>query len=336
MKVLVFGCGTVGSRASRQLLTVAGVDELVLIDELPEMAARLGAVLGSRARVASGSEAVSGAVRGSVVVLATPAPHAVMAARLLRSGCHVVSCSDDLADVEQLLALHDEAAGEGLSVVVGAGFMPGLTDLLAVHAATELETVDEVHVAKSGTAGPACARQHHASLSREALDWRDGQWVRRPGGSGRELVWFPDPIGGADCYRAALPDAVLLHRLLPAATRLTARMSATRRDRMTAWLPMLRPPHREAGPGAVRVELRGRRGGISETVIMGCMDRPSVAAGAVVAMAVQAVIEGPGGPLGLTRRGAGGLGELVAPVPVLTALAARGVRCARFEGSRDR
>ena len=27
------------------------------------------------------------------------------------------------------------------------------------------------------------------------------------GGTGRELCWFPDPIGGRDCYRAALADA---------------------------------------------------------------------------------------------------------------------------------
>ncbi len=332
MRVVVIGCGAVGSRASRQLLTVAGVGELVLVDTDTQAAEHLRSILGSRARVGT----LADAEHGAVAVLAMPAPHAEVAAPVLRAGAHVVSCSDDLADVESLLALHEEAVATSRCVVVGAGFMPGLTDVLAVHAAAELDEIDEVHVAKLGTAGPACARQHHASLSREALDWRDRQWVRRPGGSGRELVWFPDPIGGADCYRAALPDAVLLRRELSAATRITARMAATRRDRMTAWLPMLRPPHREAGPGAVRVEVRGRRDGISETVIMGCMDRPSVAAGAVVALSVGAIVEGVGGRFGLRRHGAGGLGELVAPVPFLTELATRGVRCARFEGSRDR
>ena len=50
------------------------------------------------------------------------------------------------------------------------------------------------------------------SMKRPSIEWCDGQWVRRPGGSGRELVWFPEPIAGADCYRAALPDPILLHQ----------------------------------------------------------------------------------------------------------------------------
>ena len=33
--------------------------------------------------------------------------------------------------------------------------------------------------------------------------------VERAGGSGRELCWFPDPIGAVDCYRPALPDPLL-------------------------------------------------------------------------------------------------------------------------------
>jgi saccharopine dehydrogenase-like NADP-dependent oxidoreductase len=332
MRVVVVGCGTVGSRASRQLLTVGGVEEVALVDTDAEAAGRLQAVLGGRSRVAP-VDSIEGA---SVVVLARPPGHLDAARRALRAGAHVVSCSDDLADVEGLLALDHDARRGDRSIVVGAGFMPGLTDVLAVHGARELDVVDEVHVAKLGTAGPACARQHHAALPGEALDWRDGTWVRRPGGSGRELLWFPDPIGGADCYRGALPDALLLHAEFPGADRITARMAATRRDRLTAWLPMMRRPHREAGPGAVRVELRGRRDGIQETVILACMDRASVAAGAVAAVAVDAVLQGRGGALGLTRRGAGGLGSLVASTPFLAELALRGVKCARFEGARDR
>jgi hypothetical protein len=333
MTVVIVGCGTVGSRAARQLLTVPGVDHLTLVDTDREVAERLRGVLGARASVAPVDAALSGA---SVVVLAGPAGHVEIAERVVVGGGHVVSCSDDIDDVEGLLGLDDVARERERSVVVGAGFMPGLTDVLAVHGSMELSSIDEVHVAKLGTAGPACARQHHAALSKEAVDWRGGEWVRRPGGSGRELVWFPDPIGGADCYRAALPDSLLLHEVFADADRVTARMSATRRDRLTAWLPMLRPPHREAGPGAVRVELRGRRDGVPVTVVLGCMDRPSVAAGAVAALSVGAVLAPVGSADAVLRRGAGGLGSLVAPVSFLRELSRRGVRCARFEGARER
>ena len=56
---------------------------------------------------------------------------------------------------------------------------------------------------------------------------------------------------GALGFWAALRD------VFPDAVRISARVSANRRDRLTAWLPMLSPPHREGGVGAVRVEVRG-------------------------------------------------------------------------------
>ena len=130
----------------------------------------------------------------------------------------------------------------------------------------------------------------------QALDWRDGGWQRRAAGSGRELCWFPDPIGAEDCYRAELPDALLLVPAFPGVERVTARLAATRRDRFSAHLPMLRKPHPEGLVGAVRVEVRGRRAGRSEVLVLGALDRPAVAAGATAALAAA---------LGRRRAGAG-------------------------------
>jgi hypothetical protein len=233
-----------------------------------------------------------------------------------------------MEDVRLLLALDHDARREGGSVVVGAGFSPGLTCVLAQLGAREFTLVDQIHVAKAGTGGPACARQHHRALRGPALDWRDGAWVQRRGGSGRELSWFPEPIGGRDCYRAALPDALLLLPAFPGASRITARVAATRRDRLTMHLPMLTPPHAEGLLGGVRVELRGERAGSREVSVLGVMDRPGVAAGAVAALAALAVARGE-----VLRRGAAGLAQVVEPGPFLRGLAARGVRVAAFDGT---
>ena len=81
----------------------------------------------------------------------------------------------------RLLGLDGLARRADRTVVVGAGFAPGLSCLLALHASTLFQRVDEVHVAKAGTGGPACARQHHWALAQPALDWRDGAWVRATG-----------------------------------------------------------------------------------------------------------------------------------------------------------
>ncbi|MEK9999421.1 MAG: hypothetical protein VW623_04890 [Acidimicrobiaceae bacterium] len=152
-------------------------------------------------------------------------------------------------------------------------------------------------------------------MSSTGIDWRDGRWMRRAGGSGRELAWFPDPVGGRDCYRAALPDALL-----------TARQAATRRDRFTAPLPMLRPPHAEGGIGAIRVELRGRVGVERRVSVYGAIERPAVASGAVAAATAMHVLAGD------FEIGARGLAGHADTVGLLNTLAARGVKPVRFEG----
>lgn len=325
MRVAVVGVGAVGVRCARQLASTPEVHSVTVTDPNTEHLRRVAESVESV--VVTDWDGGNGVGDTEVVVLAGPAgTHVTEAAHHLRAGRSVVSVSDDVADVEGLLALDDEARERGLCVAVGAGFSPGLTDVLAVHAAGWFDAVDEVHVAKMGTGGPSCARVHHRALRNESRDWRDGGWIRRAGGSGRELVWFPDPMGGRDCYRAALPDAMLVVPAVAGVQRVTARMAATRRDRLTAALPMLRPPHQDGGPGAIRVEVRGVVGGASSVAVVGAMDRPAVAAGAVAALTAVAVGTG-----NARRHGAGGLGELLEPLPLLEQLAVRGVRCARFD-----
>lgn len=324
-RIGVIGVGAVGARVARQLVSVDG-DAVVLRDPDRDRLEMVATSLGEHASIDRGS--LDAPLDVDAVVIAGPGrTQADLAARFLRAGRPVVTTTDDLTDVQGLLALDAEARERSTSVVVGAGFAPGLTCVLAAHAATRLDEVTEIHVAKSGTGGPACARQHHRALGRGAIDWRGGGWDARPGGSGRELCWFPDPVGPKDCYRAELPDALVLVPAFPDIDRVTSRVSATRRDRLTARLPMLWPTDPEGGPGAVRVEVRGRVEGRGTTVVFGAMDRPAVAAGAVAAIAVRRILDG-----GVARSGAAGLAELVEPRAFLADLAARGVRVAVFEG----
>ena len=109
---------------------------------------------------------------------------------------------------------------------------------------------------------------------------------------------------------------------------MTARLAATRRDRLTSWLPMLRPPHPEGLAGAVRVEVRGWLDDRAETRILGVAAPPSVAAGAVATRA--ALWAGAGR---LARPGAGGLAALVdAPGSFLRDLAPAGITVTAFQG----
>lgn len=338
MRALIYGVGAVGARVARQLASMESVTALQLIDTNTNRVEEVVASLGSPAKAVSISALrqesridrfVELAADCDLVVLTTADDHVELAIAGLRCGAHVVSVSDDMDTVEALLAADGIAREAKRSLVVGAGFAPGLSCLLALHAARDLDVVDEIHIAKFGTGGPECARQHHKALRSDGLDWRNQAWEKRLGGTGRELCWFPDPIGGLDCYQAALPDGLLLLPAFPGVVRATSRVSATRRDQATKWLPMLRHPHPEGMIGAVRAEVRGWKGAIRSATILGALDRPAVAAGTVAAIAGQWAIADR-----FNRFGAGGLAELVdETVPFLQALAERGVKAAVFEGN---
>ena len=257
-------------------------------------------VVGQRVRraLSTSHRLVPRDLTADIVVLATPGPQAPRAADLIADGTHVVCTSGALDDVREMLELDAPARRAGASIVVGAGVSPGLSGLLARTLAAHLTPCDELHVAVHGTAGPACAREHHEALAGWAVGWHDGAWIERAAGSGRELCWFPEPVGARDCYRGGLADPVLLRRSFATVERISARQSATRRDRLTARLPMLSPPHAEGGIGALRVEARGYRAdGSRDALIVGIAELTGTAAAAVAAamVSVLAIRDNHGG-----------------------------------------
>ena len=303
---------------------------------------RLGTyMLRQGTNVAVFDPAVSGSPRGAVAVaraadlgvtdvvaLCHPHPHAELAAEYLTGGVSVVSTSADIDDLRDLVDLNGLARKHGAALIVGAAMSPGLSALLADHLWRQLDVAEEIHVATHGTAGPACAAQHHTALGDTAIGWHDGGWIERPGGSGRELNWFPEPIGARDCYRAALPDPFLLHRIFPTASRISARVSGTRRDRLTARLPMLTPPHAAGDLGAVRVEVRGAANdGARMTVIAGASGPTGDLAAAVTTASVEACLAGSVDP-GLHVVG----DSTLDPPALLRRVVGLGVRLQEFTG----
>jgi hypothetical protein len=322
----VIGAGLVGSRVVEQLMA-SGQVHLYVNDTNPVAAHRLVERFSGDAHKVS-AVPTSEMFATNVVVLAGPAPHAKAARRLLEAGVSVVSCGDDVDDARALLDLDAIARQARQTLVVGASASPGLSGLLVHSLSKRFDAIDEVHVAVHGTAGPACAQQHHRALARQSIGWHDGDWLRRPAGSGRELCWFPDPIGPRDCYRAELADPIVLHHGFVDLGRITVRMSATRRDRITARLPMLTPPHSEGGMGALRVEVRGWRDEARHTEVIGAADRVANLASAVAAAAARSVIAGG------FASGVRVLGDDESPNDVmLHDVATAGVRLSEFVGT---
>lgn len=340
MKAVVVGAGAVGARACRQLLALGELDDLVIVepdsDRRDAVLTSLGLPARSAPALATALASPTGSPAPPTVVILTnpPRTHAALATTALSHGASVVSVSDDPADVAALLGLDELARRHGSVVVAGAGFSPGLSCLLAGFAGRAFERVEEINVAKVGTGGPACSRGRLSYLRGQAREWVDGDWESNRGGSGRRLSWFPDPIGGLDCYRADLSEPILLRAQFGEAKRIRARMAFRRRDRngvlraLTSTLTSRLARNRGGEElGALRVEVQGWQGNTLEERVVGAVDRPSLAAGTVAAMAARWILDGR-----LPVSGAGGLATQVEPGPFLSALAERGVKVALFEG----
>jgi saccharopine dehydrogenase-like NADP-dependent oxidoreductase len=326
LRVAVVGLGAVGRRAAENLAGDPAFDSLVIAKRDGRDVDPLTEAWNGRLEICGGDDIDTSDVDVTVIAAGSSQPR--LAGSALARGSHVVCATDDPSEVRALLGLDSEARDRGLTLAVGTVMAPGLSCVLAAYLCRGFDRVEEVHVASLGTGGPACARRHHSALTGLAVDWEDGEWRRRAGGSGRELVWFPGPVGGADCYRAALADPLLLVPAFPQCRRVTSRLEATRRDRVTSFLPMLRPPHPEGRVGAVRVEMRGWVDGRADTRILGAAVAPAVAAGAVSALSARWAGQGH-----LDRIGAAGLVELVNdPARFLKDLAPAGVTVSEFEG----
>lgn len=331
--ITVVGGGILGAGIARNLLAPVpepwlAPSRIQLVTRRPDRAAKLRQSFGLSVRVVEDTSDswVPGDDTDVVIIARGYDEQEALARTCILGGTHVVTTTDDLGAVRDLLELDGEARSQGVALVLGATMAPGLSCLLARHAAGLFDRVDEVHVGRLGAAGPSCARSRLKALRGTAVEWRRGEWVDRAGFSGRELSWFPDPIGGRDAYRAALPSPLLLVPHFPGVDRVTARLVANRRDRALAPFPVLLPPPEEGGLGAIRVELRGERDGERHCVVYGALDRPSTAASAVAAVAGLWLARGPDVVGAVGMAGVGGTLE------ILTELARRGIRAASFEG----
>lgn len=322
-RVLVVGTGQVGTRVARQLVDTPGIDEVLLAGRDPKVVEQLLVAFGGRCRSVGFTPGDDLPDDADAVVTALPAgiDHAVVAAAIER-GVPAASCTDEHDAIDQLRALAPNAERTGATVAVGCGLAPGLADVLARHAAATFEVVDEIRIARTGWAGPACVATARHERRVLVHSWRGGGWHEdRP--QGDALVWFPEPIGARDC-RPVTGATSLLIDAFPGVDRLGVHLGEPP--------PRGRFRRRGLDPewGACRVEVRGRRSGGFETIVYGVVERTGVAAGVVLGVIAAQLAGALGGRL--ERPGVHGLAALVEPVPFLAELATRGVRAAVFEG----
>ena len=254
--VLLVGTGEVAVRAARQLLDTPGLDRLLVTSRGEERTREVTEAFGRLADPVPwprpGFDALPAGV-DSVAIAVPPTAAVEWARRAVRAGVPAVAVVDADDDVGPLLALDGTAVANGVTLAVGCGLAPGLADVLAHHAADALDRADEVHVARSGAAGPACVEALRTLRAVRPLEWRDGAWNTSKR-LGPLLVWFPDPIGSRQCEVVAGGGPLLL-QAVPEASRITVRVDEPPvRSQARALLTRKKV---DAGWSAARVEVWG-------------------------------------------------------------------------------
>lgn len=323
--VLLVGTGQVGVRASRQLVDTPGLDRILIASHDDGRAADLVEAMGDRAEPHAWDPDAAPRIPEGVgaVAVAAAAPDAYRWVRAaVSAGVPVTAVVDDgFGELEALATDH------GAPVVTGCGLGPGLTEVLARHAADAFDVVVDVHVARVGAAGRACVESAKDARRETPGEWRDGSW-RTARAFGPELLWFPEPIGVRECQLVRSGVAACV-ATVPNARHVTSRLGVP--PTIGQFRRGLGRDPKDQGWGAARVEVSGWRDGVAGTLVYGVVDRTSVVVGVVLAVTAAGLAGEVGAGIDAPP-GVRTLGEVTRPVPFLAELGRRGVKAAAFEG----
>ncbi|MFI7006544.1 saccharopine dehydrogenase NADP-binding domain-containing protein [Streptomyces sp. NPDC050145] len=228
-KVLVTGgAGEMGAYACGVLAKADEIAEVVVADRDAAKAAKLAADLGPKATPLtldiSDTRALARALADVDIVLNCAGPfyrfgREVLAAAI-SAGTDYLDICDDWEPTLEMLELDDAARAAGVTAVIGMGASPGTSNLLAVLAMDECDTVDRVYTSWRASAAhfprptagqefpeATAAIEHWVHNCTEPIKiWRDGGLVDAHAleeltlaypGWGEDAVWVcghPEPL----------------------------------------------------------------------------------------------------------------------------------------------
>lgn len=228
------GCGGMGQFAVRTAVDFDFVDEVIIADRDGERAGSFSEKCGTKTSAVQldieDASALAELFERVDVVLNTVGPFYRFGLPVLKAsiaaGRHYLDICDDWEPTLDMLELHGEAQKEGMTAVIGLGASPGLTNLLAAKAASELDEVETIVTGWSASGG----------APEESLPGQGGSfgaaiehWLLQISGTIRllkdgaltdvkplEEVMLDYPgIGSAPVYTLGHPEPITFHRRWP-------------------------------------------------------------------------------------------------------------------------
>lgn len=235
MEVVHLGCGVCGLVCAEHLSKHPKVDRLVLADRRTEGARGLASRLpGDRVAV----QEVDGTDRGTLASLLKDAD-VVVASMPWRLNLVVLETAATMGVDYLDFGMPFDGTGPefdaadrlcrdgGISALVGMGMEPGISDVLAMHAARRFDRVDEVHVFDGDTASVPGVDLFSTWSPVDLLDemsvtaavFEDGEIMFLPPMSVKRTYPFPKPVGPLTVYKTNHDETYFLPRALPSLRR---------------------------------------------------------------------------------------------------------------------
>ena len=264
--IILGGCGAMGSEATRDLARTSDFEEIVIADfdltRAKALAAELG---GGRVRAipvdANDEAALTESLRGfDVVANCTTYHFGVIATRAaINAGVNYLDLGGLYNTPKQLL-MDDDARHAGVTICLGAGATPGVTNLMARAAADQLDQVHEVHISfasfRSIAPSPGLLDTVLDEFSPDSkrFYWQDGEFMETSAFSGAKQVRFADPVGEIETFYVPHSETHTIHRFIGKGVR--------RVDVRGAWRPEIMRALRTFADlgltGAATIELDGQ------------------------------------------------------------------------------
>jgi saccharopine dehydrogenase-like NADP-dependent oxidoreductase len=151
-KVLALGAGGMGSVAAKTAALLPEVESLTIADINLDAAQRVAAEIGPKAiGIAvdvNNPKQLSDAIAAHDIVLNATGPFYELGSLVLdcaiEHGVHYANICDDWEPTLAMLSRSEAAQKTGTVAIIGIGCSPGITNMLAVKAARQLDEVDEL------------------------------------------------------------------------------------------------------------------------------------------------------------------------------------------------
>ena len=223
--IVLGGAGTMGYEAVKLLLERTSA-EITIADASVKGLKRVEADLGKKVKTmgvdVNDRESLVRLLKGADVVISTVGPFYKYATSVIKAAIdarvNLIDIDDDFDATKDSLELDDDARKAGITVIIGMGASPGVTNLVAKLGASRMDRTDDIRLywgesAIDPTGSAALMHWFHITAEKVPV-FINGKWVKVQGFSQPEVVEFLPPIGKLEVVITGHPEPVSLPRYI--------------------------------------------------------------------------------------------------------------------------